>query len=144
MKGVLTVMKKELRRFFTDTRMVVTVILLPGFLIYVMYSLMGNAMTGVFTVDEEYRYQIGISKESDYLEMVFEGLPVDVQYLIETEGKDGVKYGTIDAYLDLPAEFDDAIEAYDVADGKIAPQVAVYFNSANTIDGTVFSDYRNP
>ena len=41
--GVLTIMKKELDRFFGDRRMVFS-ILMPGILIYVMYCFMGVAM----------------------------------------------------------------------------------------------------
>ena len=38
---LLTIIKKELSRFFGDKRMVMAVIL-PGILIYVMYSFMGR------------------------------------------------------------------------------------------------------
>ena len=41
--NILTVMKKELRRFFGDRRMLATLIL-PGLLIYVIYSLMGGVL----------------------------------------------------------------------------------------------------
>lgn len=36
---ILTVMRKELARFFGDYRMVMTTILLPGILIFVLYQL---------------------------------------------------------------------------------------------------------
>lgn len=45
--SILTIMKKELDRFFSDRRMVVS-ILLPGVLIYVMYSFMGTAMSSMY------------------------------------------------------------------------------------------------
>ena len=35
--GIITIMKKELARFFGDRRMVVS-ILMPGVLLYIMYS----------------------------------------------------------------------------------------------------------
>ena len=44
MKNILAIMKKELRRFFGDKRMIATLIL-PGLLIYVIYSLMGGALS---------------------------------------------------------------------------------------------------
>ena len=52
--GIFTVMKKELARFFGDRRMAFTTILLPGLMIYVMYSLMGGAFENMFTVDDIY------------------------------------------------------------------------------------------
>lgn len=51
--GVVTIMKKELARFFGDRRLLVS-ILMPGVLIYVLYSFMGTAMGSMFGVDEDY------------------------------------------------------------------------------------------
>ena len=45
MKNVLIIFKKELKRFFTDIRMIASMFL-PGILIFIMYSLMGKFMTG--------------------------------------------------------------------------------------------------
>lgn len=45
---ILTVMRKELARFFGDYRMVMTTILLPGILIFVLYQFMGDAMLSQF------------------------------------------------------------------------------------------------
>ena len=49
---ILTVMRKELARFFGDYRMVMTTILLPGILIFVLYQFMGDAMISQFTTDK--------------------------------------------------------------------------------------------
>ena len=50
--NVLTVMKKELRRFFGDRRMVLTM-LLPGLLIFVLYSVMGDTLVkGMMTPED--------------------------------------------------------------------------------------------
>ena len=57
MKDVLVVIKKELYRFFSDKRLFLTVILLPGLMIYLMYSLMGSAITNL-TDEEDVEYII--------------------------------------------------------------------------------------
>lgn len=41
-KRLFTVIKKELKRIFTDRRLIFTTMILPAVSIYVMYSLMGN------------------------------------------------------------------------------------------------------
>ena len=46
---IWTIMKKELTRFFTDRRLIFTTILMPGVLIYLLYSLMGSAIAGMYT-----------------------------------------------------------------------------------------------
>ena len=43
MRNVLTIIQKEFSRFFRDKRLVLGTLLLPGLLIFVLYSFMGNA-----------------------------------------------------------------------------------------------------
>ncbi len=47
MKTILTIIKKEFARFFKDTRLMLTTLILPGLLIFAMYSLMGTIMENV-------------------------------------------------------------------------------------------------
>ncbi|MBP3731781.1 MAG: ABC transporter permease [Bacilli bacterium] len=48
MRNVLTIFLKELKRVFTDKRMLIS-LFLPGVLIYFVYTLMGTVMTKVIT-----------------------------------------------------------------------------------------------
>ena len=48
MRNVLTIFLKELKRVFTDKRMLIS-LFLPGVLIYFVYTLMGTVMTKVVT-----------------------------------------------------------------------------------------------
>lgn len=52
--NTLTVMKKELARFFGDRRLVITTLLLPGCMIYLVYSLLGNIMMKSLLPEETY------------------------------------------------------------------------------------------
>ena len=45
MNNIFTIMKKELFRYLSDRRMLLTTILLPGLMIYIVYSIMGQAMS---------------------------------------------------------------------------------------------------
>ena len=47
--NTITVMKKELARFFGDRRLVITTLLLPGIMIYVVYSFFGKRHDEVHT-----------------------------------------------------------------------------------------------
>jgi sodium transport system permease protein len=73
MKTIITVLKKELRRFFTDSRML-TSIFLPGILIYFIYSLLGGVMTDI-TQQEITDYTIYVENE-----------PVELSNLYDVEG----------------------------------------------------------
>ena len=50
MNNIFTIMKKELFRYLSDRRMLLTTILLPGLMIYIVYSIMGQAMSSQFEV----------------------------------------------------------------------------------------------
>ena len=52
--NTFTIMKKELARFFGDKRMVFTTILMPGLMIYILYSFMGSSMMKQLMPDENY------------------------------------------------------------------------------------------
>lgn len=51
--NVMTIVRKELARFFRDKRMVFSV-LMPGILIYIIYSFMGDGLMQSFMADEGY------------------------------------------------------------------------------------------
>ena len=46
-RGMFAVIKKEFARFFLDRRMLLTTVIMPGLLIYVVYTLMGTIMGGI-------------------------------------------------------------------------------------------------
>ena len=53
-KDMLIIIKKEFARFFGDKRVVFTTILMPGLLIYLIYSFMGTGMRKQLDTDDGY------------------------------------------------------------------------------------------
>ena len=49
--GMFTIFRKELARFFGDKRTALGTILLPGVLIFAVYTFMGSALSSQFSVD---------------------------------------------------------------------------------------------
>ena len=45
MKTIWTIMKKELSRVFKDKKLIFTILIMPGLLIFAVYSLMGDAIS---------------------------------------------------------------------------------------------------
>ena len=130
--SIFTIMKKELARFFGDRRMVVS-ILMPGVLVYILYSFMGGAMGSAFDVDEDYAPTI----QAVSLPASMEALLPQTGFAVitgvdEEEAKEEVTAQTLDLLLVFPEGFDQAVAAYDISSGAPAPQVEVYYNSAST------------
>ena len=71
MRNIWTIMRKEFDRFFKDKRMVVSTLLLPGIMIYFVYSIMGSAMGSQFMTEEEYVYKMEVVNMPATMEPVF-------------------------------------------------------------------------
>lgn len=144
--NILTVMKKELRRFFGDKRMVMTLVL-PGLLIYIIYSLMGGVMTDVMG-GEATEYRVMTHGSSEMISTLTLNAGVNVTYYKcpdcaeehdpETISK-GINEGSYHAYMVIPEDFDTAIMTYDPASGLPAPEVKIYYNSSDAESSTAYS-----
>lgn len=134
-------MKKEFARFFGDKRMVLTAIL-PGILIFAIYSLMGDALETMFTEDVE-AYTVAA-----------ENLPASVEALCQAagQGEEGIAFefvdgtkadveaGNIDLYAVFPADFDQKVAEYvDPSQSGAAPLVEIYYNSADMASYNAYS-----
>jgi len=132
---VFTVMRKELARFFGDKRTLFTAVIMPGLLIYVMYSFMGGAMVSMFTTDEGYIYSVQTVNAPDSFKAMAGELPFELKE-IGTEGEAEAKAQISEKSLDLlavfPENFDADVAGYDISSGAAAPQVALYYNSSET------------
>lgn len=131
MKDILVVLKKELKRFFTDYRMLLAMIL-PGILIYIIYSFMGPIINSNFSASKDYNYQVYIVGEDENyltaLETGFEALEYNVTFntandLIEVKPK-------------IEQENADLIVEFVEQGTKLS--INLYYNSAKTESQTIY------
>lgn len=88
MRNILTIFKKEFTRVIKDKRLAFSVILMPGLMIYLIYSLMGNMMTEFIGRVDTHNSRI-----------VVENLPDPIEQLIVAANYKGYReelVGTID------------------------------------------------
>ncbi len=133
--NTITVMKKELARFFGDRRLVITTLLLPGFMIYVVYSFLGGAMMKTILPEESYVAKAYVVDMPDSLREELRGLRVDWQQADReqlTEIKQEIRDKQSDGLVVFPGDFDEAVESYQVTSGEPAPNVEIYYNSTET------------
>lgn len=135
MNNIFTIMKKELFRYFTDRRMLFTTILLPGLMIYIVYSFMGNAMSSQFNVADDYKTSVYAIDVPESLKTVFDSMNLDC---LDTEKsidemKMQIESQECDLLVVFPKDFDVAVAAYDSLTSTLpAPQVEIYYNSSKT------------
>jgi sodium transport system permease protein len=142
-KNILTIIKKELRRFFTDRRMLVS-LLLPGLLIFILYSFMGDMTSRINSVDEDYIYQVQIINEPSELTDInhFPNLQLDISHedTLDDTQLDLLSEKEIDLIIVYETDFYSKMLDYEVGQGT-APLVEIYYNSTKTESSFLYSSY---
>lgn len=137
MKTILTIIKKEFVRFFKDTRLWITAILLPGLLIFALYSLMGSIMQ---SIEEEAVAQtptaVVVNMPDSQLAAFSSAFELK-DYTFDNAMNE-VKSGGIDVLIIFPENFDELIKDFTPSPEAIAPNVRIYYNSSDTQSLTAF------
>ena len=156
MKDMITIIKKELYRVFKDPKLVLTMFILPGLMIFGLYALMGNAMDSLMTGSEEKELTIYYVNEKPAHEITIGGVKITFEGLIQEE-----KYGLsevnwkninsdeIDDYKkkiydgDVPfvVEFDPKFDEK-VANEK-KPNITLYYNPSKTDSENLYNKFSS-
>ena len=133
MKAIFAIIKKEFSRFFLDRRMVLTTLLLPGLLIYVVYTAIGSITSAIAEVPSTpavYVQNMPASL-SDAIGGMFE---VRQQSVSDEEAKEQIRQGDIDLLVIFPENFDEL----GATSGEV-PSVSIYYYSAETASSSAYS-----
>lgn len=134
--NIWTIAKKEFSRFFGDKRMVLSTLLLPGLMIYVMYTFMGSAMADMHSVEEDFKPVIYVENLPESIQAAGEGAGLELlapaQDIQDIKQQLTDKDGGIHVLAVFPEDFDTAVSEYNSLSKMPAPAVEVYFNSAST------------
>lgn len=134
MREIFVIVKKELKRFFTDKRMIMSLIL-PGVLIFVLYSLMGNFIGKAITPADDYEYVICVENESITLDGYLSTLGFKYKKVNapREEAEKKLVDKEIDLYVSFSEDFDDA------GADKAGKNVVIEYNSAKSESAKIYS-----
>lgn len=139
---IITIMKKELARFFGDKRTFMSTVILPGLMIFVLYTFMGDALQSQMTVEEGYESTIMSVGLPDSVKAMAEQAELKIKEVDakETEKiKEQITEQETDLLLVFSENFDQNVAGYDISSGEAAPSVQAYYNAASTESATVYS-----
>lgn len=134
MREIFVIVKKELKRFFTDKRMIMSLIL-PGVLIFVLYSLMGNFIGKAITPADDYEYVIYVENESVTLDGYLSTLGFKYKKVNapREEAEKKLVDKEIDLYVSFSKDFDEA------GADKAGKNVVIEYNSAKSESAKIYS-----
>ena len=142
--SILTIMKKELARFFGDKKVVFSTILLPGLMIFVLYSFMGSALSSQFSVEEDYKAECYVLRlpEDDTLQMLLKESFSFREISSEEEVKQAKKklqQKETDLCVVFPENFtEDITETLPVTSNALPPEVQIFYNSSEASSETAY------
>ena len=154
MRKTLAVFKKELRRFFSDKRMLMALIL-PGLLVFLIYNFLPDLYATSLSpnLSEDYIANIAISdnydennEQSSLLEgailSVFENLdyasPNIVEFALEEESQ--IKDKLVKKEIDLMVVFDDNFEHIIFNEISVSkPNIDILYNSSSGESAYIYS-----
>ncbi len=127
------IIRKEFNRFFTDRRLVMTAIILPGLMIYLLYSFMGSAMSDMYSVEDDFAPTVYAVNAPDSIAALAQEAGMTLTDVSPQEAE-GVRAQIVDKQAGLlavfPADFDAQVAAYAPGAGE-APNIELYYNSTD-------------
>lgn len=131
--------QKEFQRFFRDPKLIATLVL-PGILIYFIYSLLGSA---IWDGEKNYSYDVLVCGSSPKVEALFEASFGESLTLTRTEDQESakaqVKAGSATALVTFSEDFDNAVSEYDPISGEKAPEIEIFYRSADDASSAFYT-----
>ncbi len=140
--NIFVIMKKEFIRFFSDKRLFFIAVLMPGVMVYLIYTILGSAMNDRDKIDSNYQYLIYGENVPNVISELVNSCNLDFQicYEDDTENlKNELTNKEIDLLMIFPENFDDEIEEYNVTSQMPAPDVKLFYNSSKTESYEVYN-----
>ena len=137
-----TIIRKEFARFFGDRQLVFTAVIMPGLLIYLIYSLMGVGIRNMESQGVDDLVVVRVENMPQSMESLL--APTDSSMTLlrgsfAQEDIDALEDKEINAVLvRFPEAFDSLVTAYNPQSGEPAPNVEIYHNSANNAADRVY------
>ena len=142
--NTLTIIKKEFARFFGDRQLVFTAVIMPGLLIYLIYSLMGTGINSMISDSENQQMTLQVENmpESMSTMLLAHNVPPMCKVVTGAFSDDDIKkledkeLNTL--LIRFPANFDQQVEDYYSLESESIPNIEIYYNSANMASNMVY------
>lgn len=144
---MLTILKKELIRVFSDRRMVMTIIM-PGIILYVVYSLIGTGMADKIKGEGPESWIVSVVNMPEHLEAVLQQPGAKLQEVAEAdiaEKKQAVADEGEVLLMVFPEELDQILSdaSYLQNMDGVKPEIEMFYNSANTQSYQAYSTFSS-
>lgn len=147
MDGTKHIIKKELTRVFTDKKMIVSLFILPGVLIMVMYSIMGGLISNLEKDIESHIPTVYIQNAPEDFEDIIDAVSyqANITYLKSGDSTDLIRDDLLAGNVELLVVFDEgfkeAIREYS-EEGDTIPEVRTFYNPSEEYSSSARSNFN--
>ncbi|MBQ5958380.1 MAG: ABC transporter permease [Bacteroidales bacterium] len=148
-----TIIKKEFARFFGDRQLLFTTVIMPGLMIYIIYTLMGSGMSKMATEGADDLVAVRVENLPACVAPLWSDIPATaiLQQPVSQDDIQNLENKDLNEVLvRFPEGFDTLVMQYKSESGEMAPNVEIYYNSANNASSRVYhllegslSDYED-
>ena len=127
----LLIAKKEWDRFFGDRRMVISALIFPGVLYYIVFAFFAPFIINM-SMRPDGAVTVYAINPPDVIQMVFEQTGIELTLAYEDEKEKilkGIAQNSGNFLIVFPEDFIEEAFAFDAQSGEIAPEVFLYYNS---------------
>ena len=148
MDAVKQIIKKELTRVFTDKKMVISLFILPGVLIMVLYSIMGNLISNLEKDIEAHIPTVYIQNAPEDFDDILDAINyiADIRYLGSKDSTDSITEGVLKGDIDLLVVFDegftDTIGSYNER-GDAIPEIRTFYNPSEEYSASARGNFNS-
>ena len=151
--NTLTIIKKEFARFFGDRQLLFTTVIMPGLLIYIIYSLMGTGIQKMISEGANEVVTLQVENMPASMAPLFNSIDSNLVVTEQSITDDDIKMleekDVNSVIIRFPEDFDETIALGATSDS--VPAVEIYYNSTNNaasrvhmVVSTVLNNYARP
>ena len=140
--SALVVFKKEIARFFGDKRLLFTTVILPGLIIFVMYTVMGQAMSSTLSSDDS-TFNIAVINMPVTMQSAFpeDRYTIDDIYIDDMDYvREKISNKSYQLCIVFPEDFDERLITFSGNSGEDVPNVEIYYNSSDIQSSNSYSE----
>ena len=119
-----TIIKKEFARFFGDRQLLFTAVIMPGLLLYLIYTFMGSGMSRMATEGKDDLVVVRVENMPESVAPLIEGVSAVavVPQLVSQEDVENLESKDLNEVLmRFPEGFDTLVASYDPQSGESIP-----------------------
>ncbi len=142
MLGCFNIVKKELDKIFKSPRLIFSTFILPGLLIFLIYSVMGSSFT---SVSEEEPSIIYVNEEVKSFKDAYDVIPdlnmqiVKNNSVVIEQVKQDIKDAKYFVYIEFEKDFDQKIQDYIKGLSGTAPSMQIYYDETSMESSTAYN-----